>query len=372
MYNLTSLLCIIILNSRFAGMEARGLFVHEPQATRHKNTVHVGRSPSHATFDLTLNTLTSSSQLAFHPPLQLNPSQTFKMQAFDESCDIRCDVKGIRLHHPRVVYSTDPMACPTFLHMHNNKGFCMPDTISTSSLIIKHQAPTTNEWEYFYLTSDLKPPRGHGTDDTQEYRPMRLGRCVPVGMKVKYPDNFRLGKFQEVIELVHIHKHENESQEAFNRRMSIKGFNQRPPVSLGDLSAQVTSIEEIQTAYKKWHASSREGRRPSITIERYQQTLYTPTSYTSNGEDEYYHLQIPIDEVGPGVSKLAGSDNGSLVCEWGQEVGTIGNPGGKILGIVESLSTWTTVDYAVVQPMLFVVEDLRDRLYALFHPGEWQ
>ncbi|RWA03288.1 hypothetical protein EKO27_g11817 [Xylaria grammica] len=294
------------------------------------------------------------------------------MQALEEDCDIGCDIKGVRLHHPRVVYSTDPMACPTFLHMHNNKGGCMPETISTSSLVIKHRAPTTNEWEYFYLTSDLKPPQGHGTDDAQEHRPMRLGRCVPVGMKVNYPDNFNLGKFQEIIELVHIHKFKNESQEAFNARVSLASFQQRPPISLRDLSSQITSIEEIQTGYKKWCASGREGREPSIAIERYQQTLYTPTSYTSNGKDECYHLKIPIDDVGPGVIKLSGSDNGSLVREWGRDVGVTGKPGGKILGIVESLSTWSTVDHAVVQPMLFVVEELRDRLYALFHPNEWR
>ncbi|KAI0904577.1 hypothetical protein F4824DRAFT_454647 [Ustulina deusta] len=290
------------------------------------------------------------------------------MQALDKSCDIRCDVKGVRLHHPRVVYSTDPMACPTFLHMHNDKGYCMPDTISTGSLIIKHRAPTTNNWEYFYLTSDLRPPQGHGTDDTQKYRPMRLGRCVPIGMKVKYPAAFKSREFQEVVELVHVHKQKNESQEAFNERMSMASFNQRPPVSLQDLSSQVTSIEEIQTAYKKWAASKQQGRIPSIAIERYQQTLYMPMSYASNGEDEYYHLQIPIGDSGSGGVMLAGSDNGSLVHEWGQETGTAGKPTGKILGIVESLSTWSMVDYAVVQPMFFVVEDLRNRLYVLFRP----
>ncbi|KAI1421361.1 hypothetical protein F5Y12DRAFT_34969 [Xylaria sp. FL1777] len=288
------------------------------------------------------------------------------MQAIEKSCDIKCDVNGVRLHHPRVVYSTDPLACPTFLHMHDDKGYCMPDTISTSSLIIKHRAPTTNNWEYFYLTSDLNPPQGHGTDDTQKYRPMRLGRCTPVGMKVKYPDSYKLREFHEFIELVHVHKQKNESQSAFLGRMAMASFEQRSPVSLRDLSSQVTSIEEIQKTYNKWRASKQEGRIPSIAIERYQQTLYTPTIYTADGKGEDYHLQIPICGSDSGDIKLAGSDNGSLVHEWGQEDGTAGKPSGKILGIVESLSTWSTVDYAVIQPMLFVIEDLRERLYVLF------
>ncbi|KAI0540147.1 hypothetical protein GGR58DRAFT_172970 [Xylaria digitata] len=290
------------------------------------------------------------------------------MQALEESCDIRCDIKGVRLHYPRVVYSTDPLACPTFLHMHNNKGFCIPDTISTSSLIIKHRAPITNEWEYFYLTSDLAPRSGHSTSDAQEYRPMRLGRCVPVGMKVKYPDAFELARFQQVIELVHIHKHKDESQEAFNERMSIANFKQQLPVSLRDLPSQVESIQEVRMAYNKWCASRQEGREPSIAVERYQQTRYTPTCLTSNGKDKNYHLQIIMKDVGPGVIGLAGSDSGSLVREWGPEF-----PGGsKILGIIESLSTWSKDDYAVIQPMLFVVEDLHNRVSALFHPDEWR
>ncbi|KAI0433039.1 hypothetical protein F5Y09DRAFT_108574 [Xylaria sp. FL1042] len=294
------------------------------------------------------------------------------MQAIEKDCNIRCDVKGVRLHHPRVVYSTDPLACPTFLHMHNDKGYCMPDTISTSSLIIKHRAPTTNNWEYFYLTADLNPPRGHGSDDTQRYRPMRLGRCVPVGMKVDYPDAFDPRSFQEAIELVHIHKQNNESQEAFDRRMSMVNFKQQAPVSLRDLSSQVTSIEDIQRAYKKWRASKKEGGIPSLAIVRYQQTVYMPRNYTVNGEDKYYHLQIPLGEAGSAVVDLAGSDNGSLVYERGHATDAEGKATGKILGIVESLSTWTTVDYVIVQPMSFVVEDLRNRLCALFHPEEWR
>ncbi|KAI0814603.1 hypothetical protein GGR55DRAFT_439184 [Xylaria sp. FL0064] len=288
------------------------------------------------------------------------------MQAIEKECDIRCDVKGVRLHHPRVVYSTEPLACPTFLHMHSDKGCCMPETISTSSLIIRHRAPTTNNWEYFYLTADMNPPRGHGADDTQRYRPMRLGKCVPVGMKVKLPDGYDPIGFQEAIELVHIHKQKNESQEAFNRRMLTASFKQRPPMSLRDLSSEVTSIEEIQRAHKKWCASKKEGRMPSVAIERYQETIYMPTSYTANGEHQDYHLRIPLNHAGSTAVGLAGSDIGSLVHETGAE----GKPTGRILGIVESLSTWTAVDYVVVQPMLFVVEDLRNRLHVLFHPKE--
>ncbi|KAF2971732.1 hypothetical protein GQX73_g1909 [Xylaria multiplex] len=278
------------------------------------------------------------------------------MQALKETCDIGCNTQG-------VVYSTDPLACPTFLHMHNDKGFCIPDSISTGSLIIKHRSPITNEWEYFYLTSNLAPLPGHGTNDAQEYRPMRLGRCVPVGMKVKYPASFQLLDFHQLIELVHIHKHKNESQEAFNERMSIASFKKQPPVSIGDLSSQVESIQEIQIAYNKWLASGQKGREPWFAVERYQQTPYTPTCLTSKGEDKDYYLKIMTKDAGPGVIGLAGSDNGSLVRKWGPEFPN----GGKILGIVESLDTWCTEQYAVVQPMSFVVEDLHDRIFALFH-----
>ncbi|KAI0977254.1 hypothetical protein F4678DRAFT_7369 [Xylaria arbuscula] len=293
------------------------------------------------------------------------------MQTIEKSCDIWCDMKGVRLHHPRVVYSTDPLACPTFLHMHDDRGYCMPDTISTSSLIIKHRAPVTNTWEYFYLTSDLNPPQGHGSDDTRKYRPMRLGKCVPVGMKINYSDNGNSKEFQAAITLVHVHRQKNESQEDFIRRMSLTNFKQRPPISLRELSSQVTSIEEIQATYKRWCAFKAEMRLPSIAIERYQQTTFTPTSYTTNGEDKYYHLKIPLADVGSGGMKLSGSDNGSLVHEWGQEMGgTAGKPLGKILGIVESMSTWSTTDYAVIQPMIFVVEILHHRLNILFHPEQ--
>ncbi|KAI1312941.1 hypothetical protein F5Y03DRAFT_339782 [Xylaria venustula] len=290
------------------------------------------------------------------------------MQTIDKNCAIRCDIKGVRLHHPRVVYSTDPLACPTFLHMHDDNGYCIPDTISTSSLIIKHRAPVTNTWEYFYLTSDLSPPQGHGSDDTRKFRPMRLGKCVPVGMEINYSDDNNSKQFQEVIALVHIHRQTNESQENFNRRMALASFKQRPPISLQELAHQVTSIEEIQAIYKRWCSSKKETRLPSIAIERYQETAFTPTSYTTHGQDKYYHLKIPLADLGSGGMKISGSDNGSLVHEWGQVIGaTAGKPPGKILGIVESLSTWSTTDYAVIQPMVFVVEILHHRLSVLFH-----
>ncbi|KAI0515433.1 hypothetical protein F5B22DRAFT_190029 [Xylaria bambusicola] len=287
------------------------------------------------------------------------------MQVIDKDCSIHCRYP----RSGRIVYSTDPTACPTFLHLHDDRGYCMPDTISTSSLIIKHRASTTNSWEYFYVTSDLRQPVGHGAGDTQKFRPMRIGRCVPVGMKAFYPDTYRRSECQQTIELVHIHKQENESQEAFNSRMTNKSFTQRPPVLLHDLYLEVAKISEVQEVYKNWRASKPEERIPSFTIERYQATWYMGTGFSAYGKAEHYHWRIPLENPNPNITRLSGSDNGSLVFEWGKETGKAGKPIGKILGIVESMSTWSQEDdHAIVVPMINVVDDLMKRFHSLFPP----
>ncbi|KAK5627351.1 hypothetical protein RRF57_003066 [Xylaria bambusicola] len=285
------------------------------------------------------------------------------MQVIDNSCDIDCRYS----QSSQIVHSTDPTVCPTFLHLHDDRGYCMPDTISTSSLVIKHRASTTNSWEYFYVTSDLQQPIGHGANDTQQFRPMRIGKCVPVGMKVGFPDP--CGECEETIQLVHIHKRENESQDAFNNRMTSTNFTQRPPFLLQDIYSQVASISEVQEVYQRWRDNQPEKRIPSFTIERYQAMWYMGTSYSAHGKAERYHWRIPLENVSSKVTRLSGSDNGSMVYEWGKEPGQAGRPTGRILGMVESMSTWSQEDdHAVVVPMINVVKYLEKRLHFLFPP----
>lgn len=309
---------------------------------------------------------------AFYIPPTANKDipRTFKMQAIERSCDISCDIQH------RVVYSTDPTACPTFLHMHNEKGYCMPDTISTSSLIIKFLVPNTaDQLEFFYVTSHLQPPRGHSADKELQYRPVRLGKCVPVGMKVRYPVSYEPDESLGVVELVHIHKQKNETKVAFEKRISLANPKERIPMSLSELSKDIATIGEFPKVGGRPSPSSKtQGKVPIITIERYQQTLYAPTSYYEAGRGGCdYRWQIPLelppDKVGPEIAKLSGSDNGSLVYLMGGGMGFVNKSAGKILGIITLIETCDREgEYAIVRPMVHVIEDLHERLYCIFDP----
>ncbi|KAI3321694.1 hypothetical protein HD806DRAFT_145002 [Xylariaceae sp. AK1471] len=305
------------------------------------------------------------------------------MQDFEKSCDIRCDVQGIRFAYPKVVYSTDPQACPTFLHMHDDNGSCMPDTISTSSLIIKHHVPVTNKWEYFYLTANLCPITAHGTDDARSWRPMRLGRCVPVGMKVAYPQNFDfLSDIEGHIELVHVHKLKNESQEAFDQRMSTVSSAEVPtPILLSDLKPQLESVEETKKTWQQWKKTRNQEKAgktmPPVAIRRHQEAPYMPMEYRLRCYDGIWSLDMSTNVCAQGAVKLTGSDIGCLLVRYNSQGSGItdGNTPlelsvqliSKIVGIVELISLddkekW----HVVVRHMSAVVPDLERRFEALF------
>ncbi|KAI1361926.1 hypothetical protein F5Y08DRAFT_342124 [Xylaria arbuscula] len=281
------------------------------------------------------------------------------MQAIERSCKIKCDITpGVR----KIVYSTDPTACPTFLHMHNDKGYCMPDAISTSSLIIKSLVPNTSDlWEFFYVTSDLQPAPGHSVNRELEYRPVRLGKCVPVGMKVNYPVDYEPIESQQRVELIHIHPQENESRRSFEARILKGSPGQRAPMLLQELSFLTESPMEFHQLCKK------RGELSSFTIERYQQTLFVPPHYSEYGRGEQHHWQVPLhDEYNSDVVRLSGSDNGSLVFQ--ANSGLTPKSSGKILGMITAISTWSRDgDYAIVQPMIYIAKSLEERLHHLLY-----
>jgi hypothetical protein len=290
------------------------------------------------------------------------------MATFEKHCDIRCDTHG---RYSKVVYSTDPLACPTFLHMHDPNGSCIPEQMSTSSLIIKHQVPTTQKWEYFYLTASLCIIDGHHTEDARDYRPMRLGRCVPVGMRISYPINFDEEDDEDVendkkaIELVHVHKHTGETQEAFDQRMSaVSDLRPFPPVSLSSLDCQLPGINEIKTPY------NRQRERQVLSIARYQDEFLIPTSskFMNDGIRSYW--EVAVGEVEDRDRKLTGSDLGSLVYGYSRETNTTDgkfSPAvGKRMGIVDSFKVDNQGRYVTVRLWSFVIEVLEERFRDLF------
>ncbi|KAI8630236.1 hypothetical protein F5Y19DRAFT_429434 [Xylariaceae sp. FL1651] len=300
------------------------------------------------------------------------------MQALSSECNTRCNVRDRQLD---IVYSTDPLgSCPTFLHLHDKNGSCMPDTITTSSIIIRHFLPYTNTWEFFYLTANLRPICAHGTDDARAHRPMRLGRCMPVGVKPSY--HGLTGEYdivQEPIDLVHIHKFENETQASLESRISMMtGF-----VMTVEALASVSEIHEedilkidprMRHDRTKWPAS------PLIAVERYQLKPYFSSEFTFNmgwcRDDVQMH--IPLLKNPEGVINIAGSDSGCMVryCDQSSPGSTYKQiQKSKFIGIVGTVGmadevSGSMLDMVFIRPMSVVIKDLPMRLKWLFPEKE--